>query len=93
MWSSGNLENVLCCVFNLNAVSPPVAGPGITLLSLFNTFGGDALELRLCMSVNVLVLSVYMISFDVMRLLRSLSKSEFGVAFVHVCGGRCMLAL
>ena len=49
-------------------MSPPVAGSGITWACLFNTVGGDVLELRLCMCVNVFVRRVYMISFDVMRL-------------------------
>ena len=68
MWSSGSLENIICCAFDSHAVSPPVAGSGITLPCLFKTVGGDALELRLCMFVNVLVRRVYMILFDVMRL-------------------------
>ena len=68
MWSSCNLERVLCCAFNVNAVSPPVAGSGITWACLFKTVGGGVLELRLCMCVNVFVRRVCMIYFDVMRL-------------------------
>ena len=68
MCSSGSLENVLSCAFHFNAVSPPVAGSGITLVCLLDTLRGGALERRLCMFVNVLVRRVYMISFDVVRL-------------------------
>ena len=61
-----NMFFVVHLVFN--AVSPPVAGSGITWACLFKTVGGGVLELRLCMFVNMFVRRVYMISFGVMRL-------------------------